>query len=884
MREGNIKSEGVKKAASNDAGKQSPARKEGWLNSNMTFLMVLLNGFILTGTAFAILSVFINEMRAEDLNLTTKHFQHVVLDSFLDTKKAVGAAATLTRTSFSLDPNFLQKQYGEIEENLSLFTDVILVKDYTKTGFLKHDLHNNDALNAEVPINDGVINEIGERLLSSPQELSVYEYLEQDLSKIENYSDSGYTISRPIMIGQAIYKRDNQLNFLIYVTNLERILRNRDLSGLEEVSKFDIYDQNNQLVFSMDRHKTSKDILPISYDHKLDFNIEFLGQPMSLALSIRNSQRNAFLGTIPYLMLMFGSVLTIIGTLYVHNNQKQASKLERMNKTLAIKNTELNKEVGERERLFEALGKSEKEHRGILNSVNDIIFEINNRNEIIYLNESWKTITGLEIKSSLKKSLLDMVHPNDKADLKAKIEEVFANKNSKARLFLKVRTISGQFREVELALSVLREDKDASMRLVGTMIDVEDRRKAEMALAEAEKKYRNIIENASAGIFQISVEGQFLSANPALAKMLGYETPYELMQEITDFSSQLHANPEERGKIAKELEKADSISNHEFELLHKKGYKVWVSESTRVVKDDAGNVLYYEGIMEEITQRKHAEIELKHAKIDSDLANRAKSEFLANMSHELRTPLNAIIGFSEIIKNEVFGPVGSSEYNEYAADIYNSGRRLLKVINEILDVSKIAAGDRQLNETLVEVNNAVQSCCALIMPKIEANNIAIENEISEKNLSIIGEELAIKQMIMNLLSNAVKFTTPGGRITISSDKDSQANLRLSITDTGIGMDESDIAKAISPFGQLDSSLDRENSGTGLGLTLVNSLIELHGGELDIVSQKGIGTTATLIFPAKRVARPKGAGASAQGEDKKSANGNGSNIVKMSDPK
>jgi signal transduction histidine kinase len=248
------------------------------------------------------------------------------------------------------------------------------------------------------------------------------------------------------------------------------------------------------------------------------------------------------------------------------------------------------------------------------------------------------------------------------------------------------------------------------------------------------------------------------------------------------------------------------------------------------------------------------EMKLREAKIQSDLSSRAKSEFLANMSHELRTPLNAIIGFSEIIRDEVLGPIGNVQYKEYVRDIYDSGKKLLSIINEILDVSRIETGDRQLNEGVVDITRITRSCLDFIRPKLMAEKLVVVNLMEGAVPKVIGEELAIKQIILNLLSNAVKFTGEGGRITLSHEIDHEGQLRIAITDTGIGLDETEIEKALSPFGQVDSSLSRGGSGAGLGLTLVDSLIKLHGGRLELFSQKGVGTTATIVFPARRVAQ------------------------------
>ena len=221
----------------------------------------------------------------------------------------------------------------------------------------------------------------------------------------------------------------------------------------------------------------------------------------------------------------------------------------------------------------------------------------------------------------------------------------------------------------------------------------------------------------------------------------------------------------------------------------------------------------------------------------------------------LRTPLNSIIGFSEMIKNEVYGKIENRSYWEYARDIHESGTKLLQVINEILDISKIEAGERQLNEGVVSVRNVVDGALDLLQTKIEGSGLIITKALDDVP-DVIGEELALKQILLNLLSNAVKYTPDQGRITISGHVNRDGRLHISVTDTGIGLDDYEIQKALSPFGQVESDLDRKGSGTGLGLTLVDALVKLHGGEFELFSQKGIGTTATMILPVDRIVKSK----------------------------
>ncbi len=235
------------------------------------------------------------------------------------------------------------------------------------------------------------------------------------------------------------------------------------------------------------------------------------------------------------------------------------------------------------------------------------------------------------------------------------------------------------------------------------------------------------------------------------------------------------------------------------------------------------------------------------------LANQAKTEFLANMSHEIRTPLNAIIGFSEMISGEVLGPVGTSRYRDYANDIYDSGQHLLRIINDVLDMSKIGAGKLELHEHLVDVRTAVQTSIALVTPRAVSAGVVLSAELPETLPLLMADELRVKQILLNLLSNAVKFTRRPGSATVAATVRSDGSLAIAVSDTGIGMTAAEIAIALEPFQQVDSDLARKYEGTGLGLPLTRGLIELHGGRLEIASTPGQGTTVTVIFPA--IARP-----------------------------
>jgi len=236
----------------------------------------------------------------------------------------------------------------------------------------------------------------------------------------------------------------------------------------------------------------------------------------------------------------------------------------------------------------------------------------------------------------------------------------------------------------------------------------------------------------------------------------------------------------------------------------------------------------------------------------ADAANTAKSQFLATMSHELRTPLNAILGFSELMRGEMLGPVGNPAYKSYLDDIHSSGQHLLRIINDILDLSRIEAGKRELREELSSLREIAREACSLLDLKARQKNIAIV-EVFEDNLpKIIVDEQAIRQVILNLVSNALKFTPAGGEIIVKVGRTQAGGQYISVRDNGPGIPEKELPIVLSAFGQGAISIKTAEQGTGLGIPIVQALIHLHGGNFTLRSQVGVGTEAIATLPAKRV--------------------------------
>ena len=253
--------------------------------------------------------------------------------------------------------------------------------------------------------------------------------------------------------------------------------------------------------------------------------------------------------------------------------------------------------------------------------------------------------------------------------------------------------------------------------------------------------------------------------------------------------------------------------------------------------------------------RRRAEQDLREATRIAELANRAKTKFLANMSHELRTPLNAIIGFSEIMHNELFGPLGSARYTEYAKDINDSGAHLLSVIDDILDISKIEAGRYALEEQDMDLAEILHWSIEIVRPRTSEKEITVILDTDPHLPPVHADIRAMRQIMLNLLSNASKFTPHGGRITVAARLGAEGNLELSVSDTGIGIPADKLNDVLEPFGQVDDGTARQHGGTGLGLSITKALTELHHGRFWLESTLGEGTTATLSLPASCLRYP-----------------------------
>ena len=385
--------------------------------------------------------------------------------------------------------------------------------------------------------------------------------------------------------------------------------------------------------------------------------------------------------------------------------------------------------------------------------------------------------------------------------------------------------------------------------------DITDRKLAGQAVRDSEAKLSGMLSIAPDAIIATDQNMRLQVFNQGAERVFGFSSAEVLGQTIDvllpERFRQRHAG-HFKAFLNDDMDSRVMSERSEIFGLRKDGSEFPAEAS--ISKARIGNEITLTVMLHDISGRKEIEAELLAAKERAEYADRAKSEFLANMSHELRTPLNAIIGFSEMMQRETFGPLGNAQYKEYSSDIFNSGELLLSLINDILDLSKIEAGQAELNEAELETAKVVQDCLRLIEPRALAAGLKLRVE-SESGLAMLrADERMTKQILLNLLSNAVKFTQRGGEITISSEMATNGGLTISVTDTGIGIAPHDIPKAMSTFGQVEGALDRRFEGSGLGLPLVKSMVELHGAVLELESELGVGTRVEIRFPKERVVR------------------------------
>ncbi len=446
--------------------------------------------------------------------------------------------------------------------------------------------------------------------------------------------------------------------------------------------------------------------------------------------------------------------------------------------------------------------------------------------------------------------LLDQLLPEDKAAVQVAVATA-------------IRTCSPfsyrtRARDPRVAAQIVDTQGEVALGRDGSVVsvlrvcyDVTQQVKAEEARETAQQMYRVMTEEASDIILFYDAAGELLFASQALERVLG-RSAAEI--EHGRFMELVH--PDDLNEIAavRARPAPGQTITGTYRIRHAAGHYVWIEVTTRAIYDgQTGEYRNLVSVSRDVTRRKHQEIETRAAQERAEAANKAKSQFLANMSHELRTPLNAVIGFTDLMRQGMFGALNNPRYEEYATLIYDSGQLLLDLISDMLDMAKIEAGKLELNFERVDLTGTIEDSVRLLVDRADNAGVELNMAVIETPVSLVADRRAVKQVLLNLLTNAIKFTPAGGQVDIGVRVESGRAI-LSVRDTGIGIAAHDLPRLGKPFEQVGSDPRLAKSGTGLGLALVRALVERHGGQLRIESEEGIGTEVSVDFPLTQAGR------------------------------
>jgi two-component system cell cycle sensor histidine kinase PleC len=396
--------------------------------------------------------------------------------------------------------------------------------------------------------------------------------------------------------------------------------------------------------------------------------------------------------------------------------------------------------------------------------------------------------------------------------------------------------------------------KDAGGRLIGAinmLVDITERKRSELALQQRERELLEAQRIARMGHWRLDVAACRLEWSVGTHFLMG-TSPETHAPSLPDLVSRIH--PDDRQAYLRAFTdcfKSGKTSQWEFRTRNADGaeWVAWVEGRCEV--DPDGRVVALFGICQDVTEQRRLQARLREARDAAETADRAKSSFLACMSHELRTPLNAIIGFSDLLRSEMFGPLGRPQYVEYADDIHRSGQHLLELVNDLLDMARIEAGMVDLADEPVDVSKLIAEAVHVASGAAPDVSHVFDIAVPEPPPILRADRRRIKQVLINLIGNAVKFTPDGGRIGVGVTVEDDG-VSIAVTDTGIGIPRERIGDLGQPFSQIENVTSRRYQGSGMGLFITKALVERHGGAIEIDSRMGEGTTMTVTLPASRL--------------------------------
>ncbi len=531
-------------------------------------------------------------------------------------------------------------------------------------------------------------------------------------------------------------------------------------------------------------------------------------------------------------------------------------------------------------RTKEALSKSEEKYRSLyaeskraeelyhrlLNSSADAVIAYDMNARPLFVSPSFTFMFGWTQEEADEFSVTFEEHAGEGATDRL-LQRLMFNVETVSGLESTRKTKDGRALEVSISAGLFYDHEGRPSGMLVILSDITERKEAERALAESERRYRVLVETARDVIWTIDLDLNYTYMSPSVTDVLGYT-----VEEITakhPLELVTRASREHLLKTFEEALEAERLGQvqeggprfEECEQFHKDGSTRWIEMTMTFIRDTEGKPNGILGISRDITDRKNAERELERAltqarqlRAEAEAANLAKSEFLANMSHELRTPLNAVIGFSELLKERALGSL-SEEQHVYVSQILGAGEHLLRLINDILDLAKVESGKMELQCSEIGLKQLFDSVLGMIRDRAHRGGLEISRNMcaESSDARIMADSVKMKQILFNLLSNAAKFSDRGGRIVLES-KLTESALEIAVTDTGIGIASEDQERIFAAFEQVDSSYSRRQPGTGLGLALTRRMVELHGGTITVESE-GLGTGACFVITIPVLKKP-----------------------------
>ncbi|MBI4517037.1 MAG: PAS domain S-box protein [Deltaproteobacteria bacterium] len=510
----------------------------------------------------------------------------------------------------------------------------------------------------------------------------------------------------------------------------------------------------------------------------------------------------------------------------------------------------------------EALRRSERSFRALIENASDLITVVEADGTIRYQSPSGARLMGHPAEAMVGHNIFEFVHADDHEHALNGFTRRLTGVGDEQPLLIRLRHRDGSWRLVETLATALPEGSSFGPVVINSR-DVTERQRVQAALRESEERFRELFENASDMVYTQDLNWNFTSINRAAERLTGYTQEEALAANARDIVAPEHiarAIEATRRKLA-----GEPSSAYELDLLHKDGHRLTVELHSRIIYQD-GQPVGVQGIARDITARKRAEAELQRAKDAAETANRAKSEFLANVSHEIRTPMNGILGMTDLVLHTGL----TVEQREYLELVKSSGDSLLALLNDLLDFSKIEAGKLELEGIPFDLRECVERTLLPLAAQARHKELTLSCRLDQGlPAHLIGDPGRLRQILVNLIGNAIKFTQPGGEITVevagtqppASSLQPLVQLRFAVHDTGIGIAADKHEAIFNAFEQADGSTTRKHGGTGLGLAICKQLVSMMGGRIWVESAPGRGSTfrftAALAAAVEATAPPNG---------------------------